>query len=194
MAKSKFSYGLHNVSTMLIERKNPVYSRGLTCTILMVAGAAGRRTSTYFWRSNPPFMATRGTFTWTIMCVTKKLQKALDECGGLPWCWDLGNKIHFSWVSSSSCPPWSCWSPCFPPQQWSPLPPLPLASISRSWSATYRIACFVKTKNMCKKPMTGTCFVPSPFFKVFWVPDNFLAHGHICGKVDKTGCLDLKNV
>ena len=34
-----------------------------TCTILMVAGAKGRRTSTYFCKSTPPLMATRGTFT-----------------------------------------------------------------------------------------------------------------------------------
>ena len=35
-----------------------------TCTILMVAGAEGSRTSTYFCRSAPPFMATNGSFTW----------------------------------------------------------------------------------------------------------------------------------
>ena len=35
-----------------------------TCTILMVAGAEGSRTSTYFCKSTPPFIATKGTFTW----------------------------------------------------------------------------------------------------------------------------------
>ena len=35
-----------------------------TFTILMVAGAEGSRTSTYFCKSTPPFIATKGSFTW----------------------------------------------------------------------------------------------------------------------------------
>ena len=64
-----------------------------TCTILMVAGAEGSRTSTYFCKSTPPFIATKGTFTWVRAALISEQVHI----------WNIHN------INTRS--PWSCWNP-----------------------------------------------------------------------------------
>ena len=93
-----------------------------TCTILMVAGAEGSRTSTYFCKSTPPFIATKGTFTW---------RRPTSYANKYMYTWNIHN------IKQSS--PWSSRNPESPPPKWSPRLPEPLASRWQSWSATWEL-------------------------------------------------------
>ena len=141
-----------------------------TCTILMVAGAEGRRTSTYFCRSAPPFMATNGSFTWV---GSNKISS--------------NHPNYFDLVVitvESSRLPWPCCIQETPLPQWSLHHPGPLASRWQSLSTTWQSSWspFSKTivrwkmeigTDISHMPVIGTRSITSSC-RLFGVPDKVL--------------------